>query len=147
MYIIKTDERVKVRFSFHFWVDFQFIWRLLKKTTGWLLIFLLGEKIISWACLETSGLNGIFHWYAYWEIFHKSSLDLFKEFKLSLTTAKIDVSAAKSLGWENNPLGKSFMYTKKNNGPKIDPCFDGRPLGWLTVEDKSLVLVFKKWVY
>ena len=29
---------------------------------------------------------------------------------------------SKSLELENKPLGKSFMYAKKNNGPKIDPC-------------------------
>ena len=46
---------------------------------------------------------------------------LFEEFKLSLTTEKIDVSSAKSLGLESNPLGKLFMYTKKNNGLKIGP--------------------------
>ena len=40
---------------------------------------------------------------------------------MMLTTEKIDVSSAKSLGLESNPLGKSFMYTKKNNGPKTDP--------------------------
>lgn len=31
-----------------------------------------------------------------------------------------DVSSVKSFGLESKPLGKSFMYTKKNNGPKID---------------------------
>ena len=74
-------------------------------------------------------------------------MSLFEEFKWSLTTEKIDVSSAKSLGLESNPLGKSFMYTKKNNGPKIDP--------WGTpglMEDHlddwpSLVPVSKKWVY
>ena len=40
---------------------------------------------------------------------------------MSLTTEKTDVWSAKSLVLESNPLGKSFMYTKKNNGPKIDP--------------------------
>ena len=44
-----------------------------------------------------------------------------KEFKLSLTTEKIDVSSAKSLGLDSNPLGKSFMNSKKNNGPEIHP--------------------------
>ena len=33
----------------------------------------------------------------------------------------MDVSSAKSLGLESNPLGKLFMYTKKNNGLKIGP--------------------------
>ena len=104
-----------------FWVDFLFIRRLLKKTTGWLLTFFLREKISSLASLNTSQLNIIFHWYACWEIFDKSSLGLFKEFECCLTTEKIGVSSAKSLGLESNLLGKSFIYTKKNNGPKIDP--------------------------
>ena len=38
-----------------------------------------------------------------------------------LTTEKIDISSAKIFGLESNPLGKSFMYTKKKNWPKIDP--------------------------
>ena len=62
------------------------------------------------------------HWHAHSEIFDKSSLSLLEEFKLSLTTEKIDVSSAKSLGLQSNRLGKSLMYTKKNNGPKIDSC-------------------------
>ena len=92
-----------------FWVDFPFIGRLFKKTTGWLLILFLREKITYWACLETSGLNDIFDWYAHWEIFHKSSLSLFEEFKWSLTTKKTGVSSAKSLGLESNLLGKSLI--------------------------------------
>ena len=32
----------------------------------------------------------------------------------------IDVSTAKSLGLDINLLGKSFMYAKKKNGPKLD---------------------------
>ena len=61
----------------------------------------------------------------------------------------IDVLSAKSSGLESNPLCKSFMYTKKNIGLKSgitlrDLCFDGRPLGRLTIEDYSLVPVSKK---
>ena len=74
-----------------------------------------------WICLETSGLNDIFHWYAHWEIFNNSTLSLFEEFYRSLTTDKTDVSSAKSLGLKSNPLAKSFIYTKKNNGRKVHP--------------------------
>ena len=96
-------------------------------------IFLRGKKT-SWACLETSGLNDIFYWYAHWEIFDKSLMSLFEEFKWSLTTEKIDVSSAKSLGLESSPLGKSFMYTKKTIDLKLIPALmgdhlDDLPLG------------------
>ena len=84
------------------WVHFLFVGRLLKKTTRWLLIFFLKEKITSWACFETSGLNDIFHLYAHWEIFDKCSLSLLEKF----TSEKIDVPSAKSLGLESNPPGK-----------------------------------------
>ena len=38
-----------------------------------------------------------------------------------LASEKTDVSSVKSLRLESNPLIKSFMCTKKNNRPKIDP--------------------------
>ena len=41
--------------------------------------------------------------------------------KNALTSEKTDVSSVKSLRLESNPLVKSFMCTKKNNRPKIDP--------------------------
>ena len=70
------------------------------------LIFFSWEKIIFWACLETSGWNDISYWYAHWEMFDKSSLSWFEEFRLYLNTEKVDVSSAKSLGLGNNLLGK-----------------------------------------
>ena len=63
---------------------------------------------------------------------------------MMLTTEKIDVSSAKSLELESNPLGKLFMYSKKICWTKIDACFDGRPLGRPTIEDYSLVPVSEK---
>ena len=36
------------------------------------------------------------------------------------TENKLDISSVKSLGLEISPLGKSFLHTKKKNGPKID---------------------------
>ena len=38
----------------------------------------LREKITSWTCLEISGLNEVFDWYAHWEMLDKSSLSLFE---------------------------------------------------------------------
>ena len=95
-----------------FWVDFLFIGRVLKKTTRWLLIFFLRQKITSWACLETSGLNDIFHWYAHWEIFDKSSLSLLEEFEWP-----------KNLGLESNPSGKSYMYNRSFMDNSLAPVF------------------------
>ena len=67
------------------------------------------------------GVKWHFPLYSHWEIFNKSTLSLFEEFYRSLTTDKTDVSSAKSLGLKSNPLGKSFIHTKKNNGRKVHP--------------------------
>ena len=40
----------------------------------------------------------------------------------SFTTEKRDVSSAKSLTVEVIFSDKSLIYTKKNRGPKMDPC-------------------------
>ena len=40
----------------------------------------------------------------------------------SFTTEKKDVSSAKSLAVEVILSDKSWIYTKKNKGPKMDPC-------------------------
>ena len=36
-------------------------------------------------------------------------------------TEKSDVSSANNLGFETKFSGKSFMYIKKSNGPRIEP--------------------------
>ena len=41
---------------------------------------------------------------------------------LGSTTEKSDISSAKSLTFDIKPLGKSFLYTKINKDPKIEPC-------------------------
>ena len=35
---------------------------------------------------------------------------------------KIDASSAKSFTFDIKLLGRSFIYIKNSNGPKIDPC-------------------------
>ena len=50
-------------------------------------------------------------------IFFRHKTDITKS---AWTNPWIDVSTAKSLGLDINLLGKSFMYAKKNNGPKLD---------------------------
>ena len=32
------------------------------------------------------------------------------------------MSSAKSLTEDSKPSGRSFMYIRKSNGPKIEPC-------------------------
>lgn len=67
-------------------------------------------------------MDNIFNWYAHWELSVRSSVSLVEELKRSLTTEKTDVLLTKSLGLENNPLSKSLIYYRKNNGSKTDPC-------------------------
>ena len=83
--------------------------------------WLLQEKTTSWACLVTSGLNDIFHWYAQLEILIKSSFSCNDDRLISWTTEKIEVSSAKSLAVDDRFLDKSLIYTKNNRGPKTDP--------------------------
>ena len=40
----------------------------------------------------------------------------------SWTTEKSDMSSAKSLAFVVKPSHKLLIYTKKNKGPKIEPC-------------------------
>ena len=69
----------------------------------------LREKALSWAGVEASGLNSIFHWYAHCDILDKSSLrDSDKKLE-SPTTEKIEVSSAKSLAFEVNPSGQPLI--------------------------------------
>ena len=81
---------------------------LLKRTGGWASFWLLQEKAISWACLETSGLKDIFQWYAHFDILSKSLFNCITD-ALTSTTEKMDVSSAKSLTVEEMPLLRSFI--------------------------------------
>ena len=100
---------------------FSVYWEIIKENYRMIIDVFLTRKNNFLSLFGISGLNGIFHCYTHWEIFEKSSFSLFDECKWSLTTEKTDVWSARIFGLESNPLGKSFMYTKKNNGHKIDP--------------------------
>ena len=41
---------------------------------------------------------------------------------VSRTTENREVSSAKSLGFDDNLIGKSLMQIKSNNGSRIKPC-------------------------
>ena len=51
----------------------------------------------------------------------KSSFKFCADKCLLCITEKSDVSSANNLGFETKFSGKSFMYIKKSNGPRIEP--------------------------
>ena len=108
-----------------FWLELCIAGELLELTFGWLTFWLLQEKTTSWACLATSGLNDIFHWYAQLEILIKSSFSCNNDRLILWTTEKIEVSSAKSLAVDDRFLDRSLIYTKSNKDPKISPL--GKP--------------------
>ena len=81
---------------------------LLKITGGWASLA-LREKTTSWACLETSGLKDIFHWYAHFDILSKSLFNCITDTLTSSTTENMDVSSAKSFTVEDMSLLRSFI--------------------------------------
>ena len=105
-----------------FWETLRYTGTSLKKTWGWKGFTVFREKITSWACLVRLGLNTIFHWYAHFEFLFKSLLISTVETLMPFTIEKIDVFSAKSLTFHIKLLGRSFMYIKNSNRPKIDPC-------------------------
>ena len=48
-------------------------------------------------------------------------LDLELDYATLLTMENKDVSSTKSFGFESNFYIKSFMYKRKNRGPRMDP--------------------------
>lgn len=85
-------------------------------------MYFLRDKTISWACFEASGLNKISYLHGHCNILDKSSLgDTYKEAEWQ-TTEKTEVSSAKGLAFEVDPSRKWLIYTKNNNGPRIEPC-------------------------
>ena len=71
---------------------------------------------------EASGLNDIFHLYSHCDIFDKPPLRDSDDKLESRTTEKIEVSLARSLTFEVTPSDKSFIKTKNDKGPRIEPC-------------------------
>ena len=74
-----------------------------------MVVFFFLEKIVSRACLDRSGLNDIFHWYAQSCIFNRSLLSVEAEVFTQFTMLNKEVSSAKSLTSEFSPSGKSFI--------------------------------------
>ena len=68
-----------------------------------------------------SGLKLIFHRKSQWFILFKFSFKFSADKCLLRITEKSDLSSANNLGFETEFAGKSFMYIKKSNGPRIEP--------------------------
>ena len=89
---------------------------------GWLTLTVFLVNITCCACLERSGLKFIFHLYAQWEIFFRSCSSWLAEILGSYIVENKDVSSSNSFTVACKFSGRSFMYIKKSNGPKIKPC-------------------------
>ena len=93
----------------------------LKRTTGWSISFFFLENISSTACFCGSGLKDILQLRAHWFINSKSWFMSIAAALESSTTVNNEVSSAKSLTLHLKSSVRSFMYTRKNRGPKIEP--------------------------
>ena len=82
----------------------------------------LCEKHTPIVCYIGSGLNRIFHIYTHWLFSFKSLFSSISEWVLFIAWKKRYVSSANVLHSEVTPSGKSFIYIRNNNGPKVDPC-------------------------
>ena len=92
-----------------FWFEPSLISELLKKSGGYVVVFLFLEKIFFCACLVRSALNDIFRWYGQSIIFNKSLLSVEAEVFIQFTMLNKEVSSAKSLTSEFSPSGRSFI--------------------------------------
>ena len=80
-----------------------------------MLVFL--ENITYCAFLDKSGLKIIFHLYSLSEFF----LDFYL-IDQPTYWGRRQLMCHLSLTEDSKPSGRSFMYIRKSNGPKIDPC-------------------------
>ena len=94
---------------------------LLKRITGWSISCLFFERSNSTACFCGSGLNDILQLWAHWLINPRSWFMFSAAAFGSWTTVNNDVSSAKSLTLHFKSAVRSLIYTRKNNGPNIDP--------------------------
>ena len=92
------------------------------KAGGVQIIFIVVEKLTSFACLVGSVLNDIFQLKAQSRIFTKSLFGLKAETLALFTTYKKEVSSANNLTFVVNPRRRSLMKMRKNNGPRTEPC-------------------------
>ena len=92
-----------------FW---EFVWgtgMLLQVEGGWDAIDPLQEKIISWDCLEISGLRLIFVWKAHFVILVKSLLKSFVALLILCTVANNEVSSSNSFELHLGSSDKSLI--------------------------------------
>ena len=78
------------------------------------------RKNTSWACLEGLGLKLIFHWCVQLLIFHNSLFKTLINEVISQTIEKREVPFGKSLGFDDNPVEKSFLQIKNKKDPIIE---------------------------
>ena len=95
---------------------------LLKVKGRWDAIDILREKIISWACLDISGLKLIFQWKAHFVILVKSLFKSFVALTILRTIANIEVSYANSFELYWRPSDKSLISIRNKGGPRMDLC-------------------------
>ena len=91
------------------------------KAGGVQIIFIVVEKLISFACLVGPVLNDIFQLKAQSRIFTKSLIRLKAETLALFTTYKKEVSSANNLTFVVSPRRRSLMKMRKNNGPRTEP--------------------------
>ena len=71
--------------------------------------------------MDKSGLNIIFHLYAYSKFFFRSLSSWSADILGLQTVENSEVSSAKSLAVDSKLSARSFMYIRQSNGPKIEP--------------------------
>ena len=86
----------------------------------------INERVVyptSTACLEGSGLNDIFHWYAH-PTTHLVSAKFCRTFIWVTDKRKREVSLAKIFTLHSNLAGMSLIKIRNNRSPKIEPWGD-----------------------
>ena len=120
---------------------------LLKRISGWSVLLFFLENISSTACFFGSGLNDILQSCARCLINSKSWFMSLAAESGSLTTVNNDVSSAKSLTLHFKSSVRSFLYTRKNEGPRIEPWgtpAEISPQEELPIQNSSLSPVVEK---
>ena len=75
----------------------------------------------SWVCFEDSRLKLIFHWKAHSLTLFKSQFKSQEDAAVSQTTGNSEVSLANSFRFVDRLSGKSLIYIRNSNGPRIEP--------------------------
>ena len=127
-------------------VSLTYHWNKLTNDVLWI----LQEKITSWACLLGSGLKLIFHWNAQLLIILKSLFKWLEEALTFYTMKKRDVSSAKSLPVLDRSLERSLMYIKRI---VVQVCNSGTHIALIKTQGETCsfkmtccFLKIRKWV-